>query len=111
MNNDGNSPADTYLEMRGSGLSMKVGAILAKDSFAFSQTGEIVLGPLAVMEKMPAGFNELVGNWKFMQMQPDGSLLGETNGENAEGVQYCMGCHHAREDTDCLLRFPKGPTG
>jgi hypothetical protein len=37
---------------------------------------------------------------------PDGSFFGETNGENAERVEFCIGCHLAREKYDHLYFVP-----
>jgi len=82
------------------------GTILAKDSFAVTETGGILLGPLFVMEKMPAGFNDITGDWKYKLVQPDGTFFGETKGEGAERVEYCIACHWAVEHQDHLYFIP-----
>ena len=80
--------------------------MIAKDSFAVTETGGILLGPLAVMEKMPPGFNYASGDWKYSLIQPDGTILGETNGVNSHRVEYCIGCHLAAEKQDHLYFVP-----
>lgn len=69
-------------------------------------TGGILLGPLFLMAKMPQGFNYLSGNWKFTLVQPDGSVLGETNGPGSARVEYCIACHLAVEHQDYLYFIP-----
>jgi hypothetical protein len=86
---------------------MPVGTIIAKDSFSMTQSREILLGPLFVMEKMPAGFNAISGDWKYTQIQPDGTLLGETDGPGSDGVRYCIGCHNAVQQQDHLFFIPR----
>lgn len=83
-----------------------VGSIVAKDSFSVTGTHEILLGSLVLMIKMPAGFNYVSGDWKYVQIQPDGTLFGETNGIGAARVEYCIGCHLARENQDHLFFVP-----
>ena len=87
---------------------LPVGAVIAKDSFAMTRTGEIILGGLFIMEKMPPGFNHASGDWKYTYVRPDGTLFGETNGRSSNRVEYCIGCHLAREKYDHLWFLPKG---
>jgi len=53
---------------------LPVGSVIAKDSFSVTETGGILLGPLFVMEKMPAGFNPASGDWRYTLIQPDGRI-------------------------------------
>jgi len=64
-------------------------------------------GPLFLMEKMPAGFNYVSGDWRYTMIMPDGRIFGVTKGENAERVEYCITCHLAREDNDHLFFVPE----
>lgn len=86
---------------------LPVGTVIAKDSFAATSTGGILLGPLFVMEKMPEGFNYVSGDWKYTLVLPDGSVLGETNGKGSAKVKYCIDCHLAVEHQDHLYFMPK----
>ncbi len=84
---------------------LPVGAIIAKDSVAVTRDGKIYAGPLFLMEKMAPGFNNMTGDWRYTMIMPDGSLFGVTNGMGSERVEYCIGCHMARERFDHLY-FP-----
>ena len=106
LNNYANPLAQAYGAFEEAG-TMPVGSIIAKDSFSITETRGIVLGPLFIMEKMPAGFNYVTRDWRFTQILPDGTLLGETNGEGGERVEYCIGCHLAAEKQDHLYFIPK----
>ncbi len=105
LNNYGNELAGSYADYP-HGLDMPEGAILAKDSFSITESGEILLGPLAVMIKMAPGFNPVSGDWRFLQIQPNGVTLGETNGRNSERVDYCIGCHMMKASSDHLFHIP-----
>ena len=84
-----------------------VGAVIAKDSIAITASGEVYPGPLFLMEKMPEGFSNASGDWRYTMVMPDGSLFGVTRGEGAQRVEYCIGCHLARERHDHLYFPPK----
>ena len=88
--------------------TLPVGAVVAKNSFAVTASGDIFPGPLFLMEKMTPGFNNASGDWRYTMIMPDGAIFGTTRGENAERVEYCIGCHLARERFDHLYFPPKG---
>ena len=104
VNNYANSLAADYGRFERSG-AMPEGAVIVKDSIAVTADGEIYPGPLFLMEKMAAGFRYATGDWRYTMIMPDGSLFGVTKGENSERVEYCIGCHLARERYDHLY-FP-----
>ncbi len=106
INNFVNEIASGYSRFEEAG-TLPVGSVIAKDSFSVTESHEILLGPLFIMEKMPEGFNELSGDWKYVQIQPDGTVLGETNGEGSEAVKYCIACHLAVEQQDHLFFIPR----
>ena len=106
LNNYANALALAYGEFEGAGR-LPVGAVIAKDSFSVTNTGEILIGPLFIMEKMPQGFNYVSGDWKYTMVKPNGTLFGETNGPGADRVEYCITCHLARERYDHLYFMPK----
>jgi len=97
--------AATYTRFEKGG-TMPVGTVIAKDSFSVTQSRSIVLGPLFVMEKMPAGFNYVTDDWKYLAIQADGTVLGETGAPGAERVEYCIACHLARKQYDHLYFIP-----
>lgn len=107
LNNYVNEAAEGYFRFEQAG-DLPVGAIIAQDSFAVDADGNLLPGPLFVMEKMPAGFNYVSGDWRFTQIEADGRLGGQTKGTNAESVERCIRCHLAAEKTDYLFFVP-GP--
>ena len=104
VNNYANRLARDYGRFEDAGR-LPVGAVIAKDSIAITAAGEVFPGPLFIMEKMPEGFSNASGDWRYTMVMPDGSLLGITKGEGAERVEFCIGCHLARERYDHLY-FP-----
>lgn len=83
-----------------------VGSVLAKDSFSVTRSGGILLGPLFLMEKMPAGFSPVSGDWRYSVVLPNGEVLGRTGGPGARRVEYCIACHLVREANDHLYFIP-----
>ena len=59
------------------------------------------------MEKMAPGFSNATLDWRYTMVMPDGSLFGVTKGKNSERVEYCIGCHLARERFDHLYYPPR----
>lgn len=86
---------------------LPVGTVIAKDSFSMTRGGEILLGGLFVMEKMPGGFSYVTDDWKYTLIQADGTLFGETNGRGSDRVEYCIACHLAKKHQDHLWFLPK----
>jgi len=94
VNNYANPKAKAYGKFEQSG-KMPVGAILAKDSFEVSSSGQVSVGPLFLMEKMGAGFNKASGNWRYTMIMPNGSVFGITKAKNNAGMTFCTECHAA----------------
>ena len=87
---------------------MPVGAIIAKDSFGVSAKGQVSAGPLFVMEKMTAGFNQPSGDWKYTMIMPTGAVFGATKGKNSAGMKFCAECHATvAEDQDHMMLLPE----
>ncbi len=105
INNYVNEAGRAYGSFENAGI-LPVGAIIAKDSFVVERNGEVRPGPLFIMEKMPKGFNYVSGDWRYTQIMPDGVFFGETLGEDAERVAFCIGCHLAVEQQDHLFFIP-----
>ena len=105
VNHYANDLARDYGAFEQSG-TLPVGAIIAKDSIAVTEDGKAFAGPLFVMEKMPAGFSNATGDWRYTMIMPDGSLFGVTKGKFSNRVEYCIGCHLARERYDHLYYPP-----
>ena len=105
LNNYANEIAKHYGLFENAGVMPK-GSVIAKDSFAVTNSDEILLGPLFVMQKMQKGFNRVTRDWKYIQIQPNGKLLGETKGTGATKVNYCIDCHNVMEHQDNLYFVP-----
>lgn len=86
---------------------LPVGSLLAKDSVTVKKDGVAMPGALFLMEKMPAGFNYVSGDWRYTMVMPDGSIFGITNGEGSERVKFCISCHLAVEKQDHLFFMPE----
>jgi hypothetical protein len=70
------------------------GAIIIKDSFSLTRSGDLRSGPFFMMEKMPAGFPSLAGTWRFMMLRGDGTMVGITDGSGSDKVRFCAECHY-----------------
>ncbi len=107
VNHYGNPEAAGYAKFEN--LSpLPEGAIIIKDSFTVTRHGDVRSGPLFMMEKMPAGFPSRAGTWRFMMLRGDDLLVGITDGEGAEKVQFCGECHHnAGARNDFLYFMPR----
>ena len=107
VNNYANDEAAGYIKYETLGR-LPPGAMIAKDSFAVSDQGAILTGPLFLMEKMEPGFNARDGDWRYMMIRPDGSIAGLSGGVNAENVAFCAECHNtAPKSQDRLFLMPE----
>lgn len=107
VNNYANPRASNYAEFEKLG-TLPVGAVIAKDSFTVTEGGDVMTGPIFLMEKREAGFNPAAGDWLFMMIRPDGSVAGTTGGPGAENVTFCGDCHgSAPAGQDNLFFMPE----
>lgn len=106
VENYANQKAAAYNRFEDAG-KLPVGSVLAKPSFVAHGNGRLGAGPLFLMEKMPAGFLEVSGDWKYSMIMPDGTLLGETRGVNSAAMKFCYECHVAAADNDHLFFLPE----
>ncbi|MFQ5625761.1 MAG: adenylate/guanylate cyclase domain-containing protein [Methyloligellaceae bacterium] len=104
VNNYANPTAKAYGKFERAG-TLPVGSVLAKDSFEVTESGDVVSGPLTLMEKMPAGFNPENRDWRYTMIMPDGGLFGITKGERSQQVDFCVECHIAAGDAHDHLFF------
>ena len=93
VNHYANGMAKDYGNFK-SDTKLPKGSIVVKDSFVVTESGEVMSGPMFLMEKKYAGFNSDSNDWLFMMIQPDGDIVGMTNGPGASKVQFCAGCHN-----------------
>lgn len=107
VNNYANRSAARYARFEKLG-AMPPGAIIAKDSFNVTKSGQVLTGPFFLMEKKPPGFNPASNDWLFMMIRPDGGLVGITRGRGSDNVVFCAECHNkAPAGQDNLYLLPK----
>jgi hypothetical protein len=105
VNNYANDAARSYWRFEYAG-PMPAGALIAKDSFSVSRDGYVLVGPLFVMEKMPAGSNAGTGDWRYSLIDAHGERVGMTGGKDAERVRFCDNCHAKAPGGDRLYFMP-----
>ena len=105
LNNYGNAIAKGYLALDVD-EKMPVGSILAKDSFTVTDNQEIFAGALFLMEKLEEGKHPATGDWRYAMILPDGSLIGDTLGDDPDSMTFCHDCHEQVADTDFLFGIP-----
>ncbi len=98
--------AATYGAMK-AGETLPAGSVLAKDSFTVTSDSGVFGGALFIMEKLAAGKRPDHGDWRYLMIMPDGSLLGDSTGDNADKVDFCDECHSAVADNDRLFYVPE----
>lgn len=106
VNNYANAKAQSYGKLK-EGEKLPVGSVLAKDSITLTDTGKTFPGALSIMEKLEAGKSPETADWRYVVVNPDGSLLGDTIGDEPELVEYCHTCHEAEADNDYTFFVPK----
>ena len=61
------------------------------------------------MEKLDPGSSPSTGDWRFVEIMPDGSVFGSSTGPLPENVAHCATCHRAVSRTQDWLFFPPPP--
>jgi len=81
------------------------GTVVAKEGFRVTRAGEVVPGPLFLMEKAPPGTAPDTDDWIYTRVFPDGRFE-RTLGEGGEKTLFCHDCHMATlRDQDAMF-FP-----
>ncbi len=93
------------------GRCMPLGAVVVKDTFTVTKDGEVYPAAVFYMEKLAPGRNPATGDWRFVQLLPDGSYIGDTTGDNPEDVAFCYTCHKAMAGVDNLFFLPEAYRG
>ncbi len=66
------------------GAVMPPGTVLAKDSFTVTAESAAFGGALFLMEKLATGASPENDDWSYTIIMPDGSILGDSRGENPD---------------------------
>lgn len=101
----GNAAAEEFLKFE-DGAPLPVGAVVTKRSYRVLQSGSVVIDPQFVIERMPKGYDERVGDWKFTLIAPSGEIVGESRGQNWDKVEFCVECHKSAWRQDFLFFVP-----
>ncbi len=105
VNNYANRVARAYGRFENAG-KLPPGSLLAKDSFTVTAAGGVYPGPLFLMEKLAPGTSPETDDWRYVMVMPDGSLFGDTTGDNSGAVAFCAVCHGTTPETDDLFFLP-----
>jgi hypothetical protein len=106
VNNYANAATGDYGNLK-TGQRYPAGSVLAKDSITVTTTGKVFPGALFVMEKLEPGTNTATADWRYVMIIADGSIYGDTIGEEPELVGYCHACHQAKADDDFVFYIPE----
>ena len=106
VNNYANETGRAYGSLK-RGDKLPVGTVLAKDSMTVTEEGRFFPAALFIMEKLASGASPETADWRYVVVNPDGSMTGDTIGDGAELVQYCHDCHAAKADLDYVFLVPK----
>ncbi len=101
----GNAAANGFLKFE-DGPPLPVGAIVTKRSYRMLQSGTAIIDPQFVIERMPKGYDERVGDWKFTLIAPSGAIVGESRGRDGDKVEFCVECHKSAWRQDFLFFVP-----
>ncbi len=104
INHYANDLAEDYGDFK-LGKPFPEGAIIVKDSFAVTESGGVMSGPMFLIEKKENGFNPSSKDWLFMMIKPSGEVVGITNGVGASKVRFCAECHSQAPDGQDQLYF------
>jgi hypothetical protein len=89
------------------GTKMPAGAIIAKDSFTFTDDHALFNGALFVMEKLPKDASPATADWRYQMILPDGSVFADSTGDNTETAKFCHTCHDMVAEFDYLFSVPE----
>jgi hypothetical protein len=106
VNNYANAASGDYGRLKVGG-TYAPGTVLAKDSVTVTTQGKVFPGALFVMEKLQSGSNPDTADWRYVMIIPDGSIYGDTTGDEPELAEYCHACHQARADDDYVFFVPE----
>lgn len=106
LNNYTNGKGAAYGSL-GEGQRYPPGMVIAKDSFTMPGEGGAFPGALFVMEKLEEGKSPDTANWRYLVVNPDGSLAGDSLGDAPRQVDYCHACHKSMADRDHVYLVPE----
>ncbi len=106
VNNYANRLVTNYGKLK-KGETYPVGAVFAKDTITVTEQKKIFPGAMFVMEKLAKGSSPDTADWRYVMVLPDGSMFGDTTGDEAESVEYCHACHIQKSREDYVFYVPE----
>lgn len=106
VNNYANPVGEVYGSLT-KGEEHPAGTILVKDAVTVTDEGRSFPGALFVMEKLASGTRPKTADWRYIVVNPDGSLFGDTIGDEPQLVDYCHTCHAAKANRDYVFGVPE----
>lgn len=106
VNNYANKVVQNYGQLK-KGETYPVGTVFAKDTITITAEKKVFPGAMFIMEKLPAGASPDTADWRYVMVLPDGSMFGDTAGDEAQNVQYCHACHIIKSKVDYVFFIPK----
>jgi len=106
VTNYANKTAAGYASLQ-PGEKLPAGSVLVKDSITVTSNGSVFPGALFGMEKLAAGTSRKTADWRYFMVIPDGSVYGDTTGDNPDLMTYCHECHLAVADRDFTFFVPE----
>ncbi len=89
VNNYANPSAAPFFGRREATGAYPEGSIVVKDAFVLTEDGDILTGDLGIIEKRGDAADP--GGWRFIQIRPDGSVIGARAGDRR--TEFCAACH------------------
>ena len=106
VNNYANKLVTNYGELK-KGETYPVGAVFAKDTITVTSQKKTFPGAIFIMEKLAAGKSPETADWRYVMVLPDGSMFGDTTGDEPEEVEYCHACHNQKSREDYVFFVPE----
>ena len=106
VNSYANAIGKEYGKLKGE-QRYPVGTVFAKDTITVTDTGKNFPGAMFVMEKLAPGTSPDTADWRYVMVIPDGSIFGDTVGDEPELVEYCHACHVAKANRDYVFYVPE----
>ena len=106
VNNYANDLGRDYGKLK-RGQKYPPGTIFAKDTITVTSEGKTFPGAMFVMQKLDPGSNPKTADWRYVMVIPDGTVFGDTIGDEPELVDYCHACHISRANRDNIFYVPK----
>jgi hypothetical protein len=91
VNNYANASAAPGYAARDRATPFPADAVIVKDSFMVTGDGQVLTGPLYIIEMHSVGGARADAVWRFLEITPDGVLIGAAADDRR--TDFCAACH------------------